>query len=764
MRRLTAGAALAASVLCAGCAEGLTELIVVMTVSAELENAITSVEYRIDGGPSGALESIERGVLCPPFPHTFALAPRRGDADRVVEIELRGYGISGRELGRLRTRAGYRSGDVKMMTIELGSCAGECLVDRTDDDLPDLDREPPQRAWTWPDILFPSHGALVYENVRFTATAGDSVWIEDSRVEPDRCVVRRNFDISDENIENPEIVIRVPERGSVSVRVQALTEDLQQGPTDLIFSRGVAYGLMSRSIRGLDLTNRSEDGIGGTWNVLEATYRGLLASPEDGRAFAVREGRIEILDLVNGDAELLTELSFVPGVSITPRLAWDRAGRRIIAAQQRAGQKLELLAVDPHSGDISPIFEWPTPGGFIARDLEVHPNGDRVFAADWGMVLQFELSTGAISEVTCNFPIVAGAAVELDPDREELLLIDTLTRKILALSLTSSTCTDFAQLRPAEKFSQPARITYEDHKVWVYDSDYVTLFEIERRGGAQKMRARPSVGKGPVLSVGSSIEYSEARRELILPLDFPPRIIGVDLSNGDRRVLSSEANGLAGRFFDVAVRKDGRKAIAVTWEPPALFEVDLDSGAARFITTPPPMREIALSKNEEEVYLLLPPSREIAAIDIQSGAIRTIAKTAAFATYLNMALDLDHDRLVLAGDPSGTLLSVGVERGDVVELVRVAYESILDGTVPTSIDIEPGSAHIFLKAGRAVIAVDASTGLATIITGTDSAALSFEPGPISADWRRGVLYSLDRSVNAIFAVDIAGGSRAIVSR
>jgi len=346
-------------------------------------------------------------------------------------------------------------------------------------------------------------------------------------------------------------------------RTAAVAIDLATGKRTLVTSadRGTGYPL-----KGLD--DVVYDGVSGP-------VPRLLVSDRESQA-------IVAVDIASGDRTLFSAVDRGTGLGFSEpsRLELDATRRRLLvvdgsgvpdAHTSYRVNRAALVAVDLSSGDRSTLSDPFQGDGFLPETpYALAFDGSRAYLAnDWGgQIAQIDLASKqrkllTSSDVGSGYkpytPEALAPFVSTD-DEHELLMLEELAPAIVRVNLITGTRTVLSgatrgagpALQLGADFVVAAPQSGTPSRAFVLDARRAGIVAVNLETGDRTMVSDPSTGTGPEL--GPSDSYSaqalaldSTRNQLLVSTSrygtSSAAVIAVDLTTGDRRLLSGTQRG-----------------------------------------------------------------------------------------------------------------------------------------------------------------------------------------------------------------------------
>ena len=306
----------------------------------------------------------------------------------------------------------------------------------------------------------------------------------------------------------------------------------------------------------------SGDGVGAGPPFASAV--GLELDLENGRAFAFNPsyefkptlGALLSVDLASGDRQIVS--SYTIGSGPWPhsqrKMTREPGGQRLLVACALADL---VLAIDTQSGDREIISDAAsglgTPWSYV-WDVAA-PAGGRAWVGSVsdGRLFGLDLQSGVHAEAAAPPANDPGQLydVEVDAAHGRLLAADDLRAAILSKPLAGGGLE--VLLRNSIGGGEPFRRSLvggltvdKDGRAWMVDHQYGELFAVGLADGVRTLVSGDGVGGGPELVQPVDVALDDSTgstRALVLDVGLKA-VVAVDLTTGDRSVLSGPGAGL----------------------------------------------------------------------------------------------------------------------------------------------------------------------------------------------------------------------------
>jgi hypothetical protein len=302
------------------------------------------------------------------------------------------------------------------------------------------------------------------------------------------------------------------------------------------------------------------------------------------------------IDLGTGDRAILSDASSSIGApwSHIWSVAALSAGRAWVSSVDG-----RLSALDLASGKNAAIAGPPPGEEGVLMDLELDAANDRLLVADDmdAAILALDLESGALdvalrnsigSGVEYRRSMAGSTAVNAEG---RVLVVDGHVGELVDVDLSSGlrTLLSGSGVGGGPDFGQPLAVAFDQstgiERALVLDPGLGGVAAVDLASGDRSLVSGPGVGSGPAFSFDLSSPLSmkvSGGLAWVMDSSFGPfgnRFLAVDLSTGDRRLVSGDGVG-AGRplifSYDFEVDVTGGRALAISLEE--LVAIDLASG------------------------------------------------------------------------------------------------------------------------------------------------------------------------------------------
>jgi hypothetical protein len=558
--------------------------------------------------------------------------------------------------------------------------------------------------------------------------------------------------------------------------------------------------------------------------ITSLTVNGVAASTANGYA-----AWKAVIPLAEGSNAIVVAATDEPGnadtgaatarITYFPNLIYQPTGSAYDASDNRVlvldGTKFKLFAVDLANGSHSVVSEASThPGPMFSypQGLVMDTVNARVFLGGYYMgvynIFAVDLVTGARTIIS-GYGVGSGPDLSqprdlaLDPAGGSLLVTDVGSLALYSVDIASGarTVVSSASRGTGETFQRPTAVvrTIGGTEAIVADSGSYSLLLVNLSSGNRSVISSTTVGTGTYLAGDMyGLEADPANGRVFvtstggLPKPFlyvAPNVMAVDLSTGDRTVVSNKGNG-SGRTFTCPVTVDydaaNDRLLVVDGKMDALMEIDALTGNRTVVSgctmgagpsfdnlrgfAVDPVRGYALVTQGDDPTSTVD---DVWKVDLATGD-RTVLSGAtegsgAYNPTLPGAVGIDP----LTGDGlvedlgQDVLFRVGIADGAraILSGSGVGTGPLLRGIEGIAIPAQGGTAYLVDSFYNTVYAVNLASGARTTITGpaVGSGPVFSQPSDIDLDEANGRVIVTDEALDSIFSVNLADGARTVIS-
>ncbi|MEM1414495.1 MAG: Ig-like domain-containing protein [Myxococcota bacterium] len=520
----------------------------------------------------------------------------------------------------------------------------------------------------------------------------------------------------------------------------------------------------------------------------------------------VTEGRVAMLsvDLTTGGRAVVSDDD-----SAGP--AWSSPRSVVVSADETTAYVVDpdldaLLSVDLATGQRAVVSDasTPTDGPALSSPHALALSADETTAyvvnRAFALVVSVDLATGERTLVSenssTNGPSIGRArSLVVNADETAAYVVDANFASVLSVDLATGVRTELS----SNSFPNGGRVASDVRSLvvsadeatgFMVDAGIQVLFAVDLATGARTgVSGGFTPSGGPPLYGPRSVAVTADETTAYVADEgfFVDALVAVDLATGARRVVSGEDTPSGGPPLrqpnSVALSADESTAYVVDGRLDALLSVDLATGVRtvlsdgdtprggpRFVTP----TSVALTADETTAYVGDSTLDALLSVDLETG-VRTVVSGddtpgagSVFFGPRSIALTADETTAWVAdlGVAPG-LWSVNLATGRRRYVAGNRVDGVLPFTAPQSLALRADERAVVMVDRGRVLSVDLATGRTSVLSDDDTPnggpAL---PRPasvaLSADER--TAYVAEASLGALFVVDLATGTRAIVSR
>lgn len=393
-------------------------------------------------------------------------------------------------------------------------------------------------------------------------------------------------------------------------------------------------------------------------------------------------------DLNSGDTEILSSEAVGSGPALEEprRLTLDMSNNRALVLC-RSGSLHILMSVDLTSGNRSFIVS----GIPYFADLTFDEEGARALAVNFDSLSAIDLATREQTSIT---PRGSGPKLQgpmraaLDPSNNRALVIDSteMGRALLSIDMVSGdrTVVIDAEEGTGALFSEAWDIVLREDgsQAFVIANNPSMLMSLDMVSGERVVISDGTTGSGPAMqTLGGLTLSARENRAYVIAYDIDLQrayLLAIDLTSGDRSVLSGGSGPNLETVNDLALDAVGGRVIVVDAGLDALVSIDLESGDRTVISD----------------------------AVVGSGPALRIPTT--------VVLDAANDRALVTDASLEALVSVDLTSGDRSVLTNFTAAS---GARAGTLDPESGVLLATHFNPAALVAVDVKTGERVVISG-----------------------------------------------
>ncbi|MEM6558893.1 MAG: cadherin-like domain-containing protein [Myxococcota bacterium] len=503
--------------------------------------------------------------------------------------------------------------------------------------------------------------------------------------------------------------------------------------------------LLSVNLATGDRTVVSDDGTGG--DPMFVDPGSVAVSEDETTAYVVDSGlnAIVSVDLATGDRTVVSDAAMGGDPQfMRPRslvLSADETTAYVVDAGLEA-----LLSVNLVTGDRTVLADNDT------------PNGGRRF----------------------NSPGV----VAVNVDETTAYILNRNSRELLSLDLATGART------LVSRFLSPVSVALSADETTAYVADSeLGIFAVDLDNGEQTSVSSGAPGGGPQLSNPRVLALSaEGTTAYVLDAVSNAPLLSVDLVSGVRNVISDRETGSGPQFQfprSMALTADETTAYVVDSTLDALLSVNLATGERRVVSDDDTGGEtqfddpqsIALTRDDTTAYVVDLGLAALLSVNLATGDRTVVSDTATggepeFFRPRSIALNAS-ETLAYVGDGNsqntGSLLAVNLVTGARTVIFEGANGGPPSPNPPQSVALSVDETTVYVIESTSfpeLFSVNLASGALMSVSDRDRGGgpQLFNPWSLVLSPDETTAYVVDSTYNALVSVDLATGSRAIISR
>ena len=445
---------------------------------------------------------------------------------------------------------------------------------------------------------------------------------------------------------------------------------------------------------------------------------------------------------------------------------------------------------------------------FIAHqnfgDSVMNAANDRILVADGGTqsLISVDPSTGLRTVISSsdvgtgpNFQSIRG--ITLDSANNRVLAVDWNRKTLTAIDLASGDRTDIssASIGTGPLIEGPNDVVLDaaNNRALVGDYQASAVIAVDLSNGNRTVISEgngeaPEIGTGPEIEFMQGIALDSASNRVLVSAEHSDSsvdaIIAVDLSNGNRSILSDAATGSGDEFsspLDMVVDAANNRLLSAD-QTRGMFAIDLSTGDRTVITKPTDFYGANLSRIQSVAYdpasdtAYVPDSTQdvIFEVDVATGDRTVLSSSDVGAgsveteiySMTGIAYDEANNRVLLPNWSFDLVIQADLGSGD-----RAVVSSATVGTgpgfsFPRNVDIDAAGNRLILADSTliAIFAMDLDSGDRSILS--DNAAVGtgpafVQPLDVAVDAVNDRVIVLDGT--GLFAVDLNTGDRTVIA-
>jgi hypothetical protein len=405
------------------------------------------------------------------------------------------------------------------------------------------------------------------------------------------------------------------------------------------------------------------------------------------------------------------------------------------------------------------------------------------------------LSDGAIlstnqllnNEVPIRFP----NGVALDSANNRVLFADDNDRNegLISIDLSSNTRTIIsnAAIGTGANFDKPIDVVYDNanNRALVADSNLNILFGVDLTTGDRTIISDINTGTGTLFTAPNGIVLDNVNNRVLL-VDRFKGFFAVDLANGDRTILSDNTTGTGTNFAvnglnGLSLDSTNNRVLIADGPfnaPNTLFNVDLTNGNRSVLsdnttgtgTNFSKIKDVSLDSSNNRALIIDTDLDALFAVDLTTGN-RTILSDSSnsgpiFLNPTGIFLDSSNGRALIIDKVKRSLVAVDLDNGNktVISQNQTGTGDGFSTIGKINLDSINNRALVVDETLNALFSVDISTGARTILSDTaiGSGTNLTNPRGFVLDTNDHALV-VDFDSNALFSVDLSNGDRTILS-
>ena len=285
-------------------------------------------------------------------------------------------------------------------------------------------------------------------------------------------------------------------------------------------------------------------------------------------------------------------------------------------------------------------------------------------------------------------------------------------------------------------FSSPRGIALDDvnSRILVVDAIPPTLaavMTVDSGTGDRATLSDHNAGAGPNFRFPRGVVFDSAHNRALVVDTIPPllaAVVAVDLSTGDRAILSDDATGMGPNIsspLGIALDSANNRALVVDSSLAAVVAVDLNTGDRAILSdnatgigpnilSP---RGIVVDSANNRVLVVDSSLAAVVAVDLSTGDRAVLSATGAgmgsdFSYPVGITLDSANDRAFVVDSSLAAVVAVDLNTGDRAIFSDASTGAGPDFSFPVGIALDSANDRILVmdSSQAAVIAVDLSSG------------------------------------------------------
>ncbi len=387
------------------------------------------------------------------------------------------------------------------------------------------------------------------------------------------------------------------------------------------------------------------------------------------------------------------------------------------------------------------------------RDVAIDSNANRALVVDWqrDALVAVDLTTGDRTDISSpsvgmGVALDGPISVAYDAANDRALVVVSINNEVVAVDLSSGDRTLFSGVGTGTgpALDSPRDIEVDnvsavvDRFAYLVDDNLEAIVALDLTSGDRTILSDAANGAGPTFKIPESLSLDVANNRIIVA-DLLGQVISVDVTTGNRTLIHDLAADFGVNGTNpLGVAVDGARALVADNRADAIFAIDLATG-----------NRTVLSDNS-----------------VGSGPTK-----AGFWVLDGIALDRTGNQLIAPNREADALLGIDLASGDrtVISSAGAIVPAVGTGPAITTTQnpvVDEASNQAFIIPNpSSVYAVDLATGNRTIVSDNTSvgAGESFSvPVDIAVDVPNDRALVLDIT-KGILNVDLTNGDRTVVS-
>lgn len=531
---------------------------------------------------------------------------------------------------------------------------------------------------------------------------------------------------------------------------------------------------------------RVSDATHGTGTALDFT-RGLALDKTNNAVYIADfiEANIIKVDLATGNREIFSNSTTGTGDDlISPKeIEIDEENNRLIVAD---GGAKAIFSVDLATGNRSIISRSGTQGSgddfSSLTDIVLDVENDVMYCSEDGRgdVMAVELSTG--NRTILSTGLSSPHNITMDKPNNTLYVGSTGSDSITAIDAATG---DQTLISDNSKglgltLNSLGGIAFDETNQRLIMSEFLadTIMFIDIQSGDRTLLEYGLPGEGDHFSSPWDLAFDAATNAAFIIQDDDVEldgIIKIDLSNGDRSIISSATTGTGTNFdntlmFDVNV--ENNLAIVTDEDLRAVFSVELTTGN-RTILSDDTTGEGQNFEGSYDAVIDYDNNRAFIAdagiysVDLTSGDRTLISADGnGFDFVTAMMHDTDNNRLLAIDDEYQAVVAVDIESGvrTVISSEEVGSGDEFSNPIAFAYDKDNNRLLLSDNSAPSIMAIDLTNGNRSVLSSNEVG------NGVFMESLAGIAFNKDKNIiyavlqDSLLAVDVVSGDRVIVSK